>query len=389
MGKVEIFMGRVFIQVYCKYPHGGALANFIQNLAKAILYAGYEVILLTDINREYSLSEINAGNPSLTVIPVVASSEEETGRRQKATGFCDERIGALRKYKITKEDRVLVFWIKSEFFLEKLFTLEKEAGFKTICGVLELYDTEDYKSEEKYKKDVHIEREVYLRADAILSVSEFVENYYAERGMQVYRFPPMVDSREYPVRHKAMDKYRFMIPSHKDSLQAVLKAFIALGGAVCRGIELHLCGTDEAVVREMLTEAEWEELMRFAVIHRWMKYDELIALYQQIHFMIIARAECQRTLANFPSKVPEAMTYGIVPIASDVGDYTKYYLRDGYDSIFVKGDAPAGIREALAKAISLDEGAYEVYSENAKETAETKFDYRIWAARVEEMLKNV
>lgn len=382
-------MSRVFIQVYCEYPRGGALANFIQNLTKAILCSGYEVILLTDINKEYDFSEIVLANSQIAVIPIVASDDVEVCSRQKRTGFCDERIGALRKYKISKEDRVMVFWLKNEYFLERLFELEREVGFKSICGVLELYNIEDYKSEENYKRDVHIEREVYLGANAVLAVSGYVCDYYAAKGMTAYCFPPMVDCDEYPMKPKRMDKYKFIIPSQKDSLESMLRAFLSLPDIENCGIELHLCGVNETTIHEMLSKTDWDRLTRFAIIHSWLKYDELIELYQQMHFILVARHECQRTLANFPSKIPEAMTYGVVPIVSDVGDYTKYYLQDGYDSIFIQGDSRDDIRKSLVKALSLDNKKYKEYMEHAQKTARTKFDYHVWVPKIGKMLRSI
>ena len=56
-------------------------------------------------------------------IPVVPSEDEVEYQMQKATGFCKERLGLLKEYGITSEDRVLVFWLKSEYFLNKLFIL--------------------------------------------------------------------------------------------------------------------------------------------------------------------------------------------------------------------------------------------------------------------------
>lgn len=64
--------------------------------------------------------------------------------------------------------------------------------------------------------------------------------------------------------------------------------------------------------------AEWEYLKSHTIIHDWLGHGELIALYQKMHFLVIARNVCQRTLANFPSKVPEVMSLGIVPVVSDV-----------------------------------------------------------------------
>lgn len=382
-------MRRVFIQVYCKYPHGEASSNYIQNLAKAILGAGYEVILATDINEDYEISSIISSNKPITVIPVVPSRDRVKCKMQKEKGFCDERIGILKEYNISKDDIVIMLWLKSEYFLNRLFELERVVGFKSICGVLELFAEEDYPTKERFIQDTHIVRETYLQADAVLSISEYIDRYYINRGKTVYRFPPMIDSTEYPVKDKDMDKYRFIIPSSKDSLKAMIMAFLGLDQNEIENIELHLCGIDKDLLRELFSDSEWKKIMCFSIIHGWLKYEELIELYQHMHFMVIARNRCQRTLANFPSKVPELMNLGVLPIVSDVGDYTKYYLDNEYDSIFIDGDSIEEIRRGIRKAISLSKAEYRMYSDNARKTAKEKFDYHVWISRVRKMLETV
>ncbi len=382
-------MRRVFIQVYCKYPHGEASSNYIQNLAKAIVAAGYEVILATDINEDYEIESIISAHKPITVIPVVPSRDKIKSQVQKMRGFYDERIGVLKKYRITKDDRVLILWLKSEYFLDRLFAFEKEVGFKSICGVLELFAEEDYPTKEKFIQDAHVVREVYSRADAILSISEYIDQYYRNKGKTVYCLPPMIDSAEYAAEVKKMDKLRFIIPSQKDSLKAMIMAFMELEREEMENIELHLCGIDEDVLRGMFPESAWNQLMGFSIIHGRLKYEELIALYQRMHFMVIARNICQRTLANFPSKVPEAMNIGVIPIVSDVGDYTKYYLKNGYDSIFINGDSTEEIRRSVKKAISLSKEEYNRYAANVRRTAREQFDYHVWIPKVREMLETV
>ena len=83
------------------------------------------------------------------------------------------------------------------------------------------------------------------------------------------------------------------------------------------------------------------------------------------------------------------MIYGVVPVVSDVGDYTKYYLKNGYDSIFIDGDSIQEIKKAVHRAISLEAEDYLRYSDNARKTAEERFDYRVWVPQVKKMLKNV
>ncbi len=381
-------MKRVFIQACVRYPHGGALSNYIQSLAKAISYAGYEVILAVNINKEYDIKTVISSSKPIIIIPVMPNEDASIWKEQRRTGYSAERLGILEKYNINKDDCVIILDLWSEYFLERLFKLGKEIGFKTICGVFELFEAKDYETIERYKEFVHVYEELYLQSDAILSISEYVDNYYINRNMQVYRLPPMIDCTEYTAEIKGMDKYRFIIPSHKDSLKSMLMAFAGLKAEERDGIELHLCGIKKEKLMDIMDQALWTCLESCTIVHDWMRYEELVALYQQMHFLVIARDVCQRTLANFPSKVPECMSLGMVPIVSDVGDYTKYYLRDGIDSIFIQGDSVEEIRKSVRKAMALSKIEFKRYSENAIHCAETKFDYRVWIDKVHEMLAN-
>lgn len=382
-------MNRVFIQALCKYPHGGALANYTQNLAKAILNVGCEVILATNINVSYNFCDIVQLSKPITVIPVMPSEDVKIRQRQRETGYCDERLGILRKYEIDKGDKVIVLGLRSEFFLDRLFKYGKEIGFRIICGVLELFKAEDFSTKEEYEKFIHIVGNVYLQSDGILSISEFIDTYFMNKGMSVFRLPPMIDCKERITKEKKMDKYRFIIPSAKDSFKEMLMAFANLMDENVNNIELHLCGIKEKDVNKILKLPFWEKIEKCTTIHAWLGYEELMELYQQMHFLLIARNVCQRTLANFPSKVPEAMACGVVPIVSDVGDYTKYFLQNEKDSIFINGDSIEETRKAIRKAINMDMQEYGCYSINARKTAKDRFDYRMWTSQVKRMLESV
>jgi glycosyltransferase involved in cell wall biosynthesis len=270
-----------------------------------------------------------------------------------------------------------------------LFGYGKQIGFRIICAVFELFEADEYKTLEQYNSYIHIRDEVYLKSNAILSISEYIDKYYEKKGMQTYCFPPMVDITDYNVNHRKMDKYRFIILSGKDSLKSMLQTFSGLEDNERNRIELHLCGIKKAYLDGMKDEVGWDRLKVCTVFHEWMRYEELVELYQDMHFLVIARNVCQRTLANFPSKVPESMACGIVPVVSEVGDYTKYYLKDGYDSIFIQGDSVEEIRNSIRKAMSMSNDEYEVYSLNALKTARERFDYHVWSSKMNEMLQNI
>lgn len=381
-------MNRVFIHMPNKFPNG-PVSNYIQNLSKAILRAGYETIIATDIAEGYNITSMPLLNPDITIIPVTPSKDENIRKLQRETGYWNERYNILKKHKIDKDDKVIVCGLRNEYFLNKLFEFKKQIGFKIICCVLELFGPEDYETIEKYNAVDYIKGSVYLKADAIISISEYIDKYYINKGMKVYRFPPMVDCNLNEVKTKIAGKYHFVIVSEKDSLKAMLKAFAGLKKTELDKFELHLCSIKEETINKIIDSSEWGLLKSHTIIHDWLNYEELIALYQEMHFLVIARSVCQRTLANFPSKVPEVMSLGIVPVVSDVGEYTKYFLKDGYDSIFIQGDSVEETRKAIRKAISLNIEEYNTYSQNARITAKERFDYYVWAPKVKEMLESV
>ena len=144
---------------------------------------------------------------------------------------------------------------------------------------------------------------------------------------------------------------------------------------------------DAAGLQRILSPAEAARLRGMMTVHDWMVYDELDALYRRMHFLLLSRGVCQMTQANFPSKVPETMNYGIVPIASDVGDYTKYYLRDGENSLFIPGDGEEACARAIRRALALFPQGFPELSRAARRCVEQKFDYHVWAPTLRAMIE--
>ena len=81
------------------------------------------------------------------------------------------------------------------------------------------------------------------------------------------------------------------------------------------------------------------------------------------------------------------MNYGIVPVCSDVGDYTNYYLTDQLDSIFVRKCTAEDGAEAFRKAISLSYDDLIKMKEMSRKCAREKFDYRVWSSKIVDFLE--
>lgn len=382
-------MKRVFIQAgNVLFPRGSAQANYIENLSKAIRHNGYEVVLIAGLNHEYIKEAKRSLYNGIWIEPIEHSADKAKSKYQREHGFAEERMQVLLNYDVNEEDIVITFEIGyNRFYHLALLQLKNKIGFKVIMPIVEFYGREDFISSEKYENFFYVVNELILQYDAVLSISEHIDNYYEGRNIKVYRLPPMVEVDDAEIIYKDRRKKRFLLITNKDSFGESIKAFSKLEEKELQGIEVHICGAEQEKVRQYLSEDEWNRIKKHVTIYDWLKYEQLEELYKRMHYLVIAREKCQRTLANFPSKVPECMRFGIVPIVSDVGDYTKYFLNDGVDSIFMNGDSWEIIRQAIRKAINLSEQQYENYSQNAMNCAKTKFDYRVWCDRVRTMLE--
>lgn len=388
-------MRKVFVVCDTRFPRGSALANYLQYLMQALQCAGYEACLLTDLNREFLTEQQNLLQwHGISVCPIIPSHHPIARRVEYKTGLLRKRMAALKRLGLGASDVVIVLSTESPFLLA-LLRLRKKLGFKIIGGLLELFEEKDFPRKRRkwqYWQYRTALESVFPRFDAIMPISTFIEKRYADRGVKTFCVPILADCAEYPVQKKSMDVIRFIIPSNskmKDDLPGMVRCFLHFPESIRRNIELHLCGVSEADLRSFLSQEEYETLRDMLVFHSWMVYDDLIALYQRMHFLLLSRGVCQMTLANFPSKVPETMDFGIVPIASDVGDYTRYYLEDGKNSIFIRGSGEQACYEAVRKALQSFPEQFPVLSRNARRCVEEKFDYHVWAPTIRQMIETV
>ena len=65
-------MRRIFLCGFYQFPRGSAASNYVQYFSKALLNAGYEVVLISDRNpvEEKYLTLLLNSNPGLKFIPI-------------------------------------------------------------------------------------------------------------------------------------------------------------------------------------------------------------------------------------------------------------------------------------------------------------------------------
>ena len=363
-----------------RYPRGNATSNYVQYWADALKLAGYKVTILSYVNKEYTSKQhfLYRGVDVIDLenhISIIPLQRLLNGRlfqfRMKQT---------IKKLKLNNEDVVAVcdFSQISNPVLKK----KKKYHYKTCGYPLEWFHKEFINNEKRAQiREAEFQRN--KEHDIIFPISHLIAQQFELSGAIVDVIPIMADAEEFQYKEKDLSngKYELIYPANgalKDALDQMLVGLSLLSKEEQSRIILHIKGVKKEYVQNLLGENTWETMKDVFVFHEWLEYADLVKLYQSCHYLLLARETNQMTMANFPSKVPEVMTHGVVPIVTNVGDYTKYYLFDGENSIVFDGCEPQTVADAIRKAISLPYDEYKRLSINARKTVEDKFDYHNW-----------
>ena len=383
---------RIFLFGYSTFPRGSAKANYIQYLSQALIEAEYDVYVISDINEEFRLpiQDDHLSYRGIKIVPFNITKIRILRRYQFRYFLGHLLVNILKKNHITREDIVLVYSGDLDVNRE-ILKYKRKVGFKSVNIIVEWPDGSYFDSKEREKR-YNIYLEHFLpQHDLVFPISSYIDKHVIRNRCKSMILPIMADTLEYQVREKSFNKIKFIFPGNglmKDAIEVVLKSFSQLTFQEKERVELHLCGMKEEKIKNLISPHEYDSLKDILIVHKWMHYEELIELYQSMHFLILVREVNQLNLANFPSKVPEVMCYGVIPIASRVGDYTKYYLEDDINSLILDGCSIDLCLEIIRKASALTQEEIMELSFNARNCAEHKFDYRNWVGKIQYALEN-
>lgn len=364
---------------WLKFPRGSASANYIQYLGCALKKIGYDVYIVTNRGEgvDSKVSEMEWHGLKIKYFELA---------KNKIRHYLEFNVflGKIYQKKIAEiglnEDDLLISYCQDFVEFGPVLKYARQQKCKTVACVVE-YFPKNLMSGSMLRKELYtLALKYYIpKHEYILPISTFIKGKYPNNKTLV--LPIMADTYEYPVTKKRYNKIKIIYPANgkmKDSLSSMIKAIAYLPPNLHHILELHLTTVSIPLIQSYNIDNIDTLLNTVIFPHGWLAYDELVTLYQECHFLLLAREENQMTLANFPSKIPEAMTYGVIPIASDVGDYTKYYLKDGENAIVFKGDTEQDCMNALKRALSLSMDEVKKMSFEARKTAENRFDYRNW-----------
>lgn len=390
-------MKRVFICAHANFPMGNAAANYIEYLALALMEEGHEVyVFATGENRGqdrcvdkecycyngiFYYNILEECNTMLTLV-----------KRYLVEG--KYIIDLLDKFKACEGD-VVISYTTHYFCIRQIYEYAKKRSIKTSMCITEWFQPFQYKGgvlNPIYWLEEFGFRHGIPMSKSVLPISRNLERHFQKKGCKTLCLPVLANPPQKLERNDKDKKVLNFIYAgnaiKKDAIDMIVLSFAELNEEELKKIHLHFVGMSEKTIlylRRSCGEA-FTRIEPFLTIHSWMEYDELIKLYHQMDFLILLRKKNKVTISNFPSKVPEMMGYGIIPIVSQVGDYTEDYLTDKNDCIIVKECEKNMAAKAVRDAIQMTVYERIAMRQRAYQTVIEKFAYQLWSKKIEDFL---
>lgn len=384
---------KAFIYGWFSFPRGGPNANYVQYLALALRDIGYETYVISNPTTDTEIKMYNGDYKGIRVKYVNLREKRIVHAIDYNFMRGEKYVNAINECKPEGGDILIGYCFDPSEFIP---VLKYAKSINAItCACIPEYYPRDYFTGKMaaldYRKYLYTMEHIIPRNDILFPISKYIEKKYVGHNQLV--LPIMADTKEFEYyKSPEQDCVNIIYSTSttvKDSLYTMLKAICKLSREEQKRLKFHLTGVKLQKIQEM-NDCEINNLIgKVIIVHKWMNYSQLIELYRKIDFILIARPDTQLFKANFPSKVPEAMTHGIIPIVSRVGDYTELYLKDGINSIQFEGSSVEICLEQIKKALCLSKQEINTLRNNARKCAEEEFDYRNWVQRLERFIKQI
>ncbi len=389
---------RLFILTNDPVPYGTANSNYIRNFANAVSMTGMSVIVIGMKNASDQLY-LYCSEKSETIQYWNLNETKEGAKNYLRVYFNYKKkyTDILKKFDAGKNDYIVVYSTEMDTAKAAIMYKRVPLNHKAFCEV-EWFQPYQYKRGKLssmyilWRIGFGYRMKTFAKA---IPISESLDDLFKKKGCLTIIVPALVDTSDMRAQRKIDGNYvHFIYPgsaSDKDSFPCMINAFASLDMEEMNRVRFHLTGNmtlDKLKNMVGIEEGQLKKIKSILVFHGWLDYDELMDLYGKTDYLLLARPKNIVTLSNFPSKVPEMLNYGVVPVCSAVGDYTDKYLVDDVDSIQFVEDNVESCREAIIKAIrKKDAGLLPCMQFAARKTAVEKLDYRNWGQIIVDFMK--
>lgn len=389
-------MSKLYIITNSSFPYGNANSNYLRYFALSLKNIGWQVQVIGsnlsgDCQPKGEFEGIEYQNILLSELRLPFHLSDHL-----AYGLKLRKV--IKDVGISENDYVFVY----SMYMDLVKTMLKETSHLNqghlAISMVEWFQPFQYRFGTKNPDYIcwkYTFENLVTKYPKVFPISRKLQGYYSEAGCKTLLLPIMADTennKNETLSVRIGGVSNFIYPgdaNKKDSFSGLIEAIDMLSKAEIEKIKLHFTLLQEKTVDAIIKEKHLngEKIKKALVFHGKLEYQKLLELYKEMDFLLIPREKNTVTLSNFPSKIPELMCYNIVPVCSDVGDYADLYLTDSVDSIIIDGCSARDCIIGIKRVLAISNAELMEMKKNARKTAEQKFDYHNWSAKIEDFLK--
>lgn len=369
------------------FPEGDAGAVRLHMVAKALIAAGYSVSVLC--------------RSKLKDSGVIDDIEYTSFRRMdghKLVRALDYYLfpGRVKRYLRKNKDLSCVYIYNahiSVFNYCKKFC--NKHGIRLVHDCVEWYSPEEFSKGEKssaYKMKNKINTEIIDSSFSVIAISRFLEDYFSGKGIRTLRVPILCDPSEGIPPKADPEKLTLFYagaPQKKDLVGNIFEATLLLTPEERSKLRIVLIGANKSylVYRSGVSPETLKSCSGFLELCGRVPRDVVLQKMKEADFTVLPRdASLRYAKAGFPSKIVESLV-NATPIICNYSSDLELYLTDGENAIVARDHTPEALAEAIRRALALSVEEKLEMSKKALESAETHFDYRKYADKLEEFLR--
>lgn len=215
------------------------------------------------------------------------------------------------------------------------------------------------------------------KADGILAISRYLEDYFAGRRCRTLRVPPLFPAKERPTQFRHSDERLHLCyvgsPGRKDDITSLLEG-VQLAHDQGVPLVMHIVGPSREQCLDdyrvgHLSILHGGDVVRF---HGWLHNDRARAVTASCDFLVLLRPIARFSKAGFPSKAAEGFRAG-TPLMANLSSNLDEYLDELRNGLIVERPTPSSLCDALVRAARLGESDLQAMKEAAGETGRLSF----------------
>lgn len=369
------------------FPNGGAAARRILGVLKSMKAAGFEVKVacgqmakagqspewFEDIG-VHSLNERTAEH-----LPRLLKHMAYLTMGRKTVAWLDA---------LEDKPHTVVLYSGYSPYLFHLLPWARRNGVRLVFDAVEWYDPASPMGWfSPYQLNIELAMRFLLpKVGHVISISEYLHQYYLAHGCQSVLVPPTLDVAATPVNTEGRDPQRPLklvyagSPGRKDLLDNILEAVLRLRRA---GHALHLsvAGISErdAEPYNAVRSRTAGEVSAGVEFLGMLSHDASMSLVRKADFSLLLRHDARYSRAGFPTKFVESLAVGTPVIANLTSDLHRY-LKDDETGFACTGPAPEDLEVALKRAKTLTREQHSDMRARCRKVAAEAFDYRAFVA---------